>query len=84
MAESKGLPSEFPLRSPEQGGKHSRRIFMTKAGVFKSGIQGRKHETGLRKTKGKPSHAFAVLAELPRDFMAGGRKDSAPQKRKRS
>ena len=84
MAESKGLPTEFPLRSAEQGGKHNRSIFMRKAGVVKSGIQGRKDETGLRKTKGKPSHAFAALAELPRDFMAGGRKDGAPQKRKRS
>jgi len=79
MAESKGLPTEFPLRSAEQGGKHNRSIFMRKAGVVKSGIQGRKDEAGLRKTKGKPSHAFAALAELPRDFMAAAGKTVLPK-----
>jgi hypothetical protein len=29
-----------------------------------------------------PGQAFAALAKMPNDFMAGGRRDTKPQKRK--
>lgn len=36
----------------------------------------------LRETAPDMARAFALLAELPDDFMAGGRGDAPPQRRK--
>ena len=42
----------------------------------------RGEETILRPLKRSVEDAFHLLAALPDDFMPGGRKDAAPQKRK--
>jgi antitoxin VapB len=44
-------------------------------------IQRRGDEIVLRKVKRNLLYAFAALAAMPEDFMAGGRKDEPPQKR---
>jgi len=38
-------------------------------------------EIVLREPRRNLSQAFAALASLPKDFMAGGREDQPPQKR---
>jgi antitoxin VapB len=43
----------------------------------------RGEEIVLREKAPNLGEAFAILADLPSDFMAGGRKDPPPQKRKR-
>jgi len=40
-------------------------------------------EVVLRKPARNLREAFDALASMPRDFMAGGRKDRLPQKRER-
>ncbi|MFN0317251.1 MAG: antitoxin [Burkholderiales bacterium] len=42
----------------------------------------RGEETILRPIKRSLEDAFHLLAGLPDDFLSGGRKDAAPQKRK--
>jgi antitoxin VapB len=42
----------------------------------------RGREIVLREPNRNLGHAFAALAAMPDDFMAGGRHDSKPQKRK--
>jgi len=39
-------------------------------------------EVILREPKNSLAAAFDALASMPRDFMAGGRRDRPPQKRK--
>lgn len=41
----------------------------------------RGEEVVLREKRHPPADAFAILASLPDDFMADGRKDMPPQKR---
>ena len=41
----------------------------------------RGEEIVLREPKRNLARAFAALAAMPKDFMAGGRKDQPPQKR---
>jgi antitoxin VapB len=42
----------------------------------------RGQEVVLREPKRSLAHAFAALAGMPRDFMAGGRNDRVPQRRR--
>ena len=42
----------------------------------------RGNDTILRVPKRSLSEAFAALAAMPEDFMAGGRQDRPPQKRR--
>ena len=41
----------------------------------------RGEEFVLRETRAPPADAFPILASLPDDFMADGRKDMPPQER---
>jgi len=41
----------------------------------------RGNEVVLREPKRNLGEAFAALGAMPEDFMAGGRRDQAPQKR---
>lgn len=52
------------------------RFDATEVEIFRRG-----QEVVLRKPRRNLAHAFAMLAAMPADFMAEGRKDQAPQKR---